>query len=129
MAGFGGLPGRAAYTASKAAMTTFFESLRLDLDEWGVAVTVVHPGFVLTEMTGRDNRRRPFIMDVDAAVDRMMKAIETQRPSLMFPKRLAGVAWLARILPEGPTIFWRGGPESAGSARPSLVGGAESPAH
>ena len=99
VAGFGGLPQRAAYTASKAAMTTFFESLRLDLRDTGVAVTVIHPGFVRTEMTGRDARRRPFIMDVDQAVDRMMAAIDARRPSLMFPRRLAGVAWMARVLP------------------------------
>lgn len=99
VAGFGGLPGRAAYSASKAAMTTFFESLRLDLGDWGVAVTVIHPGFVRTEMTGKDRRRRPFIMDVDTAVDRMMVAIEARKPSLMFPKRLAAVAWVGRVLP------------------------------
>ncbi|NNM33400.1 MAG: SDR family NAD(P)-dependent oxidoreductase [Gemmatimonadetes bacterium] len=99
VAGFGGLPGRAAYSASKAAMTTFFESLRLDLHDSGVAVTVIHPGFVRTEMTGRDGRRRPFIMDVDGAVDRMMAAIEARRPSLMFPKRLAAWPWMARVLP------------------------------
>ena len=99
VAGFGGLPGRGSYTASKAALFNFFESLRMDLRDSGVAVTVISPGFVRTEMTRQDDRPRPFIMEVDEAVDRMMRAIHARRPSLMFPRRLAGIAWMGRIFP------------------------------
>lgn len=106
LAGFGGLPTRGAYAASKAALTTFFESLRVDLRDTGIAVTVVHPGFVRTEMTRRDGRRRPLIMEVDEAVDRMMDAIHARRPSVMFPRRLGGVAWAARLLPRRAYDFF-----------------------
>ncbi len=99
LAGFGGLPGRAAYGASKAAMIAFFESLRLDLGPRGVAVTVANPGFVRTEMTEEDDRPRPFIVDADPAVDRIARAVLARRPSVSFPWQVASAAALARALP------------------------------
>jgi len=99
MAGFGGLPERASYAASKAALSTFFESLRLDLRGSGIAVTVISPGFVQTEMTSDDGRSRPFIMEVDEAVERMIVSILNRDPSLVFPRPLGAAVWAARILP------------------------------
>ena len=99
LAGFGGLPGRAAYSASKAAMIAFFESLRLDLAPRGVAVTVANPGFVRTEMTEKDDRPRLFIIDADPAVDRIVRAVLARRPSVSFPWQVASAATLARSLP------------------------------
>lgn len=85
LAGFAGLPGRAAYCASKGAMTNFFESLRPELRGKGVAVTVICPGFVRTEMTREDGRRRPLLMEIDPALDKMMRAIVARRRTLIFP--------------------------------------------
>lgn len=99
LAGLNGMPARAAYCASKAAMIAFFESLRMDLRPSGVAVSVVNPGFVRTEMTADDERRRPFIMDVDDAADRIWRAISARRASTAFPWQLAPAAMLARALP------------------------------
>ena len=48
LAGFRGLPNSAAYSASKAGMTAFFESTRLDVQDKGVAVTIIQPGFIKT---------------------------------------------------------------------------------
>lgn len=99
LAGFGGLRNRAAYGASKAAMIAFFESLRLDLASQGVAVTVANPGFVRTEMTEKDDRPRPFIIDADPAVERIFRAVQARRPSVSFPWQPATAATLARSLP------------------------------
>ena len=51
LAGFRGLPRSAAYSASKAGMTAFFESVRLDVAAKGVAVTIIQPGFIKTPLT------------------------------------------------------------------------------
>ncbi len=99
LAGFNGLPGRAAYCASKGAMINFFESIRMDLRPRGIAVTVINPGFVRTEMTRDDGRARPFLMDLDAASDRIVRAILSRRRSVAFPWQLASVATLARSFP------------------------------
>ncbi len=99
LAGLNGIPSRAAYSASKAAMIAFFESLRMDLRGSGVAVTVVNPGFVRTEMTEADDQPRPFIMEVDPAADRIMRSILAKRPSASFPWPLAPACMMARALP------------------------------
>src|SRR5947209_2883680 len=46
LAAYRGLPKSGVYSASKAAVSTFFESLRLDLRGKGIDLTVIHPGFI-----------------------------------------------------------------------------------
>jgi short-subunit dehydrogenase len=101
IAGFGGLPMSAAYSASKGGMTNFFESLRIDLRGTGVYVTVINPGFVKTPMTDHNRHAMPFLMELDEAVEVMFKAIQRRRKSLSFPWQLATVVRLTRLLPRG----------------------------
>ncbi|HYP52280.1 MAG TPA: SDR family NAD(P)-dependent oxidoreductase, partial [Pyrinomonadaceae bacterium] len=63
LAAYRGLPKSAAYSASKAAVSTFFESLRVDLRGTGVDVTVIHPGFVKTPMTSWRKGKLLFLME------------------------------------------------------------------
>lgn len=53
LAGLVGVPGRTAYSATKFAMTGFFEALRMELAEHGVSVTIAYPGVVATEIRYR----------------------------------------------------------------------------
>lgn len=50
LAGLVGVPARTAYSATKFAMTGFFESLRAELKPYGVAVTIAYPGVVATRI-------------------------------------------------------------------------------
>lgn len=50
LAGLVGVPGRTAYSASKFAMTGFFEALRAELKSAGVSVTTAFPGVVATRI-------------------------------------------------------------------------------
>lgn len=50
LTGLAGVPKRSAYGATKHAMAGFFDSLRIELDGTGVSVTVVYPGFVISEI-------------------------------------------------------------------------------
>ena len=95
----------AAYSASKGAMTNFFESLRIDLRGSGVDVTVINPGFVKTPMTDHNRHAMPFLMDLEPALDRMTDAIRKRKKALAFPRRLAGPVWATRILPR-PLYDW-----------------------
>ena len=101
VAGFRGLPRSAAYSASKAAMANFFESLRIDLRGTGVDVTLLRPGYVRTPLTDRNDHAMPFILELDDATDRMMQAIRRRARSSMFPWQLARPAWLAQLAPDG----------------------------
>ena len=100
LAGFRGLPLSAAYSASKAAMANFFESLRIDLHRTGVDVTLVRPGYVRTEMTDHNDHPMPFRLELDEGVDRVMRAIQVRRRSVAFPWPLARLAWISQIFPD-----------------------------
>jgi len=98
LASFRGLPKSAAYSASKAAMSTFFESLRVDLKKSGIKVTTIHPGFIRTPLT--DGRKSlPFLVEVDVAARKIVRAIEQGRRTYAFPWQLAGLVRLARLMP------------------------------
>lgn len=99
LAGVGGLPLTAAYSASKGAMINFFESLRIDLRATGVDVTVVTPGYVRTPMTDRHSRRPPFLLELDDAVERIWKGIEARKLRVAFPAPLAALVWIMQIAP------------------------------
>ena len=99
IAAFGGLPGAAAYSASKAALTSYFEALRIELTGTGVDVTVLSPGFVRTPMTAARADERPFLLEADDAVDRMLGAILAGKKAYAFPWPMATLARAGRLLP------------------------------
>ncbi len=51
LTGLTGVPKRTAYAATKHAVAGFFDSLRIELRDSGVSVTVIYPGFVVSEIT------------------------------------------------------------------------------
>ena len=53
-----GVPTRSGYAASKHAMAGFFDTLRIELADYGISVTMIYPGFLATEV-----RQRAFAMD------------------------------------------------------------------
>jgi NAD(P)-dependent dehydrogenase (short-subunit alcohol dehydrogenase family) len=74
LAGFRGLPKSAAYSASKAGMTAYFESVRLDVQNRGVAVTIIQPGFIKTPLTSGRANKMPFLMELDDAIPLFLRA-------------------------------------------------------
>jgi NAD(P)-dependent dehydrogenase (short-subunit alcohol dehydrogenase family) len=99
LAGFRGLPGSAAYSASKAGMTNFFESVRLDVQHKGIAVTIIQPGFIRTPLTAARANKMPFLMELDDAVPYFIKAIEKRKKFAAFPWQLATIVRAGRYMP------------------------------
>ncbi len=99
LAGYRGLPGSGAYCASKAGLAALFESLRLELRHVGVAVTLICPGFIRTPLTDRNRFPMPFLMELDVAANRIVKAIMRRDSEYSFPWQLAWIVRLARYLP------------------------------
>ncbi len=91
IAGHRGLPGRAAYSASKAAARTFMDALRLDLHGTGVHAMTLCPGFVHTPLTATLNGKLPFAISCEEAVALMSSAIAARKRTYSFP-------WQMRIL-------------------------------
>ena len=99
LAAYRGLPRSAAYCASKAAVSAFFESLRLDLEPRGIDVTIIHPGFIKTPLTAGRDAEMPFLMELDDAVSKMVRAIEKRRKRYSFPWQLATIVRAGMIMP------------------------------
>jgi short-subunit dehydrogenase len=99
LAAYRGLPRSAAYCASKAAVSAFFESLRLDLEPRGIDVTIIHPGFIKTPLTAGRDAQMPFLMELNDAVKKMARAIEKRRKRYSFPWQLATIVRAGMIMP------------------------------
>lgn len=99
LAAYRGLPKSAGYCASKAAVSAFFESLRVDLRGTHVAVTIIHPGFIKTPLTEGRHAQMPYLMELDDAVEKIVRAIETRKKSYAFPWQLASIVRAAMIMP------------------------------
>jgi short-subunit dehydrogenase len=99
LAAYRGLPKSAAYCASKAAVSAFFESLRLDLEPKGIEVTIIHPGFIKTPLTAGRQAQMPYLMELDDAVTKIVGAIERRKRSYAFPWQLASIVRAGLIMP------------------------------
>jgi short-subunit dehydrogenase len=94
IAAFKGLPGESGYCATKAAVNTYLEGLRIQLRDRGIPVTVVCPGFIETPMTAVNDFPMPFLMSADKAADRILWAIRKRKKVYRFPRRMS---WLMRL--------------------------------
>jgi short-subunit dehydrogenase len=94
-----GLPLGYAYGASKSALTTMLEGLRVELKPLGVNVTVIHPGFIRTPMTENQITAQPGLLDADDAVSRMLNAIAANRLQFNFPAKTTILTETIRRLP------------------------------
>ncbi|MBK9217440.1 MAG: SDR family oxidoreductase [Uliginosibacterium sp.] len=99
VAGVRGLPGAGAYSASKAAVSRYLESLRVELRHSGVKVTEIRPGFIRTPMTDVNPYRMPFLLEVDDAVRRFAAAIDRGVSQATIPWQMAVVAKLLPLVP------------------------------
>jgi len=99
LAGFRGLPKSAAYSASKAGMTAFFESVRLDVKYMGIDVTIIQPGFIRTPLTAGRENKMPFLMNLDDALPLFIRAIEKKKKFAAFPWQLASLVRMGKIMP------------------------------
>jgi short-subunit dehydrogenase len=99
VAGYRGLPGSGAYSASKAAAICYLESLRVELRGSGVSVITVCPGYIATAMTAKNPYRMPFIMSADSAAAKIAAIIARRKPYAVIPWQMAVVARLMHVLP------------------------------
>src|SRR5205085_5302627 len=99
LAAYRGLPKSAAYCASKAALSAYFESVRLDLRGTGVGVTIIHPGFIKTALTSDREAKMPYLMELDHAVNKIVNAIEKEKKTYAFPWQLATIVRAGMIMP------------------------------
>jgi len=99
VAGYRGLPGAAAYSASKAAAISYLESLRVELRASGIKVITICPGYIATPMTAKNPYPMPFMLSADQAARAMLDIIDSGKTFAVIPWQMAIVARVLRVLP------------------------------
>lgn len=100
VAGIRGLPGSGAYSASKAAVISYCESLRVELKSSGVKVVTITPGYIDTPMTQFNAYPMPFLMPAGQFALRAVSAIDAGTRYKVIPWQMGVVAKLLRMLPD-----------------------------
>jgi NAD(P)-dependent dehydrogenase (short-subunit alcohol dehydrogenase family) len=100
VAGVRGLPGAGAYSASKAAVRAYCESLRVELKSSGVKVVTIAPGYVDTPMTQGNAYPMPFLMPVQKFVAKAVAAIDAGVSYRVIPWQAGLIAKTLRLLPD-----------------------------
>ncbi len=99
LAGLRGFPGAPAYCASKAAILSYGDSLRVALKPVGISVSVILPGFVDSAMTARNPYRMPFKMTAEQAAAIIRRKLAKGKGRIAFPWPMALAARSGQILP------------------------------
>jgi len=110
IAGYKGLPGRTGYSASKAAMNGFLESLRIENLNKGLHVLTACPGFTSSNirntalaadgsMQGESPRDESSMMTAEKVAEYLVRAIEKRRRSLVLTTSGKFTIWINRLFP------------------------------
>jgi short-subunit dehydrogenase len=99
VAGWRGLPNGLAYGPTKAAMTNLAETLYMDLQDRGIGVSLINPGFVATPLTAQNNFQMPALLTPEQAAQAMLKGWAQGEFDIHFPKRFTLWLKLMRLMP------------------------------
>ncbi len=99
VAGVRGMRGAGAYCASKAAVHSYCESLRLELRDSGIKVVTIAPGYIDTPMTRNNRFPMPFLMPAERFAAQARDVIARGASYRVLPWQMGVVAKLLRLLP------------------------------
>jgi short-subunit dehydrogenase len=99
VAGIRGMRGAGAYCASKAAVLSYCESLRLELKRSVIRVVTIAPGYIDTPMTRHNRFPMPFLMSAERFAAQAARAIARGDSYRVLPWQMGVVAKLLRALP------------------------------
>jgi short-subunit dehydrogenase len=99
VAGIRGIPGSGAYSASKAAVITYLESLRTEMQHYNIAVSTIAPGYIRTPMTEINQYKMPFLMNADVFAHKFVNAVEAKVRFKIIPWQMGIIAKIMRLIP------------------------------
>ena len=110
LAGKNGIPKRSGYAASKHAMVGFFDTLRIEVAEYGISVTMIYPDFVATETReralgadgkpiGKSPVRESEVMPAEKCAKLIIQAAASRKRELMMTWRGKVGLWVKLIAP------------------------------
>ena len=105
-----GVPTRSGYAASKHAMAGFFDSLRIELAQYNISVTMIYPGFVATavreeafgidgQSVGRSTVRESEVMPVERCAQIILCAAAQRKREVVMTLRGKIGMWLKLFAP------------------------------
>lgn len=114
VAGLRGLPDRAGYSGSKAAVRLAADAWRKRLRFHGISITTIIPGFIDTPLTRKNRFPMPFLMDPDEAAEAMVRAIAKRKKQFILPWPWRLLAPIIKAVPEF-VINWAYAPQQTKS--------------
>lgn len=102
LAGYRGIPYAPSYAASKAALISYMESLRIQLGGEGIGVSTICPGYVRTPLTA-GNPYKPWLLEPQAAARIIRRGLAGGRSQIVFPWQLA---LLVRLMHHAPNRLY-----------------------
>jgi len=97
VAGYRGLPKGQPYSASKAAVMSFVESLRAEEQE--LDIRLISPGFVKTRLTEKNDFDMPMAIEADEAANHIAKGLLSNQYEIHFPKTFTYIIKALQIMP------------------------------
>ncbi|MEM8593880.1 MAG: SDR family NAD(P)-dependent oxidoreductase [Pseudomonadota bacterium] len=95
-----GIPGSAAYSSSKAALTNYLHAVRVELLPRDIKVSMIHPGFINTDFAP-NMESRPFVISAEKAAEKMLAGILVQKKNIVVPGFPWWVLrWVVPLLPD-----------------------------
>lgn len=109
LASYRGLPSSGSYSASKAALSSLIESYQIDLLATKIKLILVSPYFMITEMTGVNKKRNPFIwITAQKAAKTIIKGVEKEKVHIVFPWHFHFFMYILKIMPLSfYQLFWK----------------------
>ena len=100
-----GLPKAAAYGPTKAALRSFSQSIRYDLNSKGIKVQVCSPGFVETTATSINDFYMPGLLKADKAARLIYKYMKSSKFEFTFPLGFSLFMRILSVLPDKITSY------------------------
>ena len=105
MTGHRGMPDSAAYAPTKAAIINLTETLKQDLERYGVTISVINPGFVDTPITQQLDYPLPHVMTPADAAERIIEGLRRRKYEIAFPWQMNWPTKMLRLMPNS-MYFW-----------------------
>ena len=99
VAGIRGIPGSGAYSASKAAVISYCESLRTEMQHFNIAVSTIVPGYIRTPMTELNQYKMPYLMNADVFARKFANAVAAKKRFKIIPWQMGVIARIMRFIP------------------------------
>ncbi|REL29531.1 SDR family NAD(P)-dependent oxidoreductase [Thalassotalea euphylliae] len=98
-------PRAQAYGASKAGLDYLAKAMQLELQPYQISVSLIHPGFIKTPLTDKNDFDMPFLMSSEQAAQRIFIGLSKRKNKIEFPKRFI---YLMKIIACLPSFVWAG---------------------